>query len=98
MGANFQTMNLDGALDHKAVKEAFEKAQDEDRYENGHSYSGGFGMASGLLFHGDNTFPTDNAAEEYLNGHCQKWDEAIAVKYLADADKVRWMIGAVCAS
>lgn len=96
MGANFETLTLTGALTHKEVTDAFDKAQDQDRYENGHSYSGGFGMATGLTFE-DRTFPNQDAAYDFLDSTCKKWENAIAVKFENDGE-TSWLIGACCAS
>lgn len=96
MGANFETMTLAGSLNREEVSKAFAAAQDQDRYENGHEYSGGFGMATGLTFE-DRTFPSNDAAYEFLEETCRKWEDAIAVQF-KDGDVSRWMIGAVCAS
>jgi hypothetical protein len=96
MGANFETMALDGKLDREAVRKKFAEVQDQDRYENGHSYSGGFGMASGLMFI-DDEFPDAASARDYLDEHCVKWEEARAVWFKHGGD-ANWMIGAICAS
>ncbi|SHG88081.1 hypothetical protein [Bradyrhizobium erythrophlei] len=97
MGANFETMTLDGKLDREAVKQKFAEAQDQDRYENGHSYSGGFGMASGLMFVAGDEFADAKSANDYLDANCRKWEEARAVRFKR-GDKTHWMIGAICAS
>jgi hypothetical protein len=96
MGAEFQTMTVDGILDRKAVGLAFAKAQDQDRYSNGHEYSGGFGMADGLTFV-DAEFGNHDMAYRYLDDHCKKWEAAQAVKYLSDDGTKTWLIGAWCA-
>lgn len=96
MGACFQSMTLDGKLTRKEVEAKFESAQADDRYENGHSYSGGFGMASGLTFVGK-TFNTEDAANEYLQETAQKWENALAVTFTKDG-AAHWMIGAWCSS
>lgn len=92
MGANFQTMRVAGNLDRKAVEDAFGRAQQDDRHENGHSYSGGFGMAEGLNFTGLE-FADDEQAIKYLDENCVKWSAAKVVK-VGD----HWLIGAHCAS
>lgn len=97
MGANFQTLALDGKLDRMAVERKFNDAQEQDRYENGHSYSGGLGMASGLIFVDIEVFADARSANEYLEQHCAKWEEARAVRYKYE-DDTRWMIGAWCSS
>jgi hypothetical protein len=96
MGAEFQEMVLVGTLTRNEVKEAFAKAQDEDRYENGHSYSGGFGMATGLSF-ADKTFDRDTDARAWLDENCNKWEDAKVVTFLKDG-VAHWMIGAWCSS
>jgi hypothetical protein len=98
MGASFQTMSLNGSLTRNEVRDHFAQAQDQDRYENGHSYSGGFGMARGLSFASKNTFESEQEAEWWLDKNCQKWEAAIAVEYLNEKRKTAWLIGAVCAS
>ncbi|ESX17895.1 hypothetical protein X766_16015 [Mesorhizobium sp. LSJC255A00] len=97
MGANFKTQSFDGKLSKKELETAFERVQDQDRYENGHSYSGGFGMARGLQI-ADKTFRDREIAEEYLDSNCEKWEEAIAVVYTDKDGAKKWLIGAVCAS
>lgn len=97
MGAQFNTMSLPGNLSRKEVSGKFAAAQDRDRYENGHSYSGGFGMACGLKFgDGAGSFQSCDAADDWLEEHTDKWSAAIAVRY-RDAEGVdTWRIGAWC--
>lgn len=96
MGASFQTMTLSGDVSRADLKAEFERAQDQDRYENGHSYSGGFGMATGLKF-ASKDFDSEDAAYEWLDTNAQKWGDAIAVLYRGVEGKSHWMIGANCA-
>lgn len=96
MGANFETITLPGTLDRAEVEKRFAEAQDQDRYENGNSYSGGIGMASGLSLE-DREFADGAAAYDYLDVTCEKWSRAIAVKYRVE-NHTNWMIGALCAS
>ena len=98
MGCVFNHMSLDGHLTKAQVTSAFESEQDQDRYENGHSYSGGFGMATGLIFETGGAYPNHDAAYEYLDQNCQKWGEARAVRYKNDKGVECWMIGANCSS
>jgi hypothetical protein len=98
MGANFQTLTVDGEKTRNEVDAIFSSAQADDRYENGHSYSGGFGMATGLQFD-DRTFEGDQAASDYLEQVCQKWDCARCVTFKNTfTGKTFWLIGAVFAS
>ena len=96
MGASFNTMTLAGNLTRKEVQAQFADAQDCDRYENGHSYSGGFGQARGLKF-ASRTFDTEPAASAWLDENCQKFGDAIAVTFKGENGGAQWMIGALCA-
>ena len=42
---------------------------------------GGFGMATGLTFADEPVFGNESDAMDYLEENCQKWEDAIAVKY-----------------
>ena|SRR5688572_20466786 len=96
MGACFQTMTLKGDLSTDQVKAKFADAQTRDRYENGHSYSGGFGQARGLKF--DNAkFANMKDAHNYLEKTCRKWEEAICVSVRNDQGATCWLIAAWCA-
>lgn len=97
MGAYFNEMKVDGSKTRNEVKEIFSDAQDTDRYENGHSYSGGFGMASGLKFP-EKTFKSEDEALDWLQDNAQKWREALAVTVKEDDKPACWLIGAWCAS
>jgi|SRR5580693_2603992 hypothetical protein len=98
MGAEYQQLTIDGEKTRNEVKALFELAQEDDRYENGHSYSGGFGMADGLQFD-DKTFTGDAAASEYLQDACKKWECARCVTFVNElTGKSFWMIGAWCSS
>jgi len=85
------------------VRERFRQIQDADCFENGHSYSGTIGMASGLKFV-DMSFDSIDEAEEWVDDHAEKWEEALCVSakgFLGDGspDKVDfWVIGAICSS
>ena len=87
-------MTKPGSMTKEQITEAFEQEQRDDRYENGHSYSGGFGMASGIKFLAQ-AFPTVTEAEEYVCDNAQKWEEALCAK-VTEGDL--WFIGAWCSS
>ena len=91
MGCNFVSMTVDGSATEEQVAEHFRHEQDEDRYYNGHVYSGGMGMATGLTFT-KKEFPNADAAHEWLENHAQKWGRALAVRCPG-----YWVIGANCA-
>lgn len=97
MGAFYNTMRRDGDLTKDQLRSVFEAAQQQDRYENGHMYSGGFGMAAGLSIT-DKKFTGWQEADEYLQEHCQKWENALAVRLEEKGEPPVWYIAAWCAS
>lgn len=98
MGANFDYRVYRGKLFSDA-KSAFEGAQDDDRYENGHSYSGGIGMATGVTKVDGDVFESESAAYDYVVENAQKWGDALAVEFRdAAGNTANWFIGAWCAS
>jgi hypothetical protein len=97
MGATFQTRVLPGNLSQAEVEAKFAEIQDQDRYENGHSYSGGIGMANGLEFR-SNTFDNIALAQEWLDENAEKWEAALCVKAFKRPNEPVWVIGAICSS
>ena len=90
MGAQYQEMRLHGDLATAEVQNKFQQAQEQDRYENGHIYSGGFGMATGLEFvAGSRTFPRLEDASKWLQENAQKWRAALAVR-AKDGREMLW--------
>ncbi len=83
MGAEFDELDLDGNLTTSQVGAKFKAYQNECSHESGNSYSGRLNMCHGLKFATHKVFESRNEAYEYLNDTCQKWDDAIAVQYLA---------------
>jgi hypothetical protein len=97
MGAVYCEMSIPAAKPQAAIKTEFEEMQAEDRYHNGHSYSGGWGQASGLTFLPRQTFASVEAAGAWLQDNAAKWGPALAVRAKrADGTEV-WVIGAWCA-
>lgn len=98
MGAAFvsRSFPLDKYPDTVSLKKKFIEWQDQDKHENGHSYSGGIGMAEGLQIN-PVTLTSYADAEDFLDNHAKKFGPAIAIKYKYDDGLVYWMIGAVCA-
>lgn len=97
MGANYCSLAFKGDLTKEEVREQFDSAVNESRYESGHCYSGEIGMATGLKFTG-REFPTLEEAENYVEDTAEKWEEALCVRY-TDKDGVAWWyIGAWCSS
>ncbi len=71
--------------------------QDEDRYENGHSYSGGIGMLRGVE-NSKKVFDTQKEAFEYINNNAEKWEPALAVQFKSPKGELYWYIGGICES
>ena len=97
MGACFVTLHIE-AKDDAELKSIFEKAQEDDRYENGHCYSGGIGMASGLTINRGRVFGDSELADEFLAEKCQKWENAVAVEIESRSEGTSWLVGAWCSS
>ena len=85
------------STDKSVAKKEFAKAQEEDRHQNGHSYSGGLGMAPGLKFIGK-TFKTENEAHDYITDNHEKWNDAWAVTVEPVGGPPYFVIGAWCSS
>lgn len=96
MGANWVVKRFT-EQDEDALREAFKREQEEDRYMNGHSYSGGFGMADGLEIRRE-SFASEEQAEEFLEQHARKWEAAIAVWVIQPGNESYWLVGALCSS
>lgn len=95
MGAVFNDTTFPPEMTEAAVREAFSAIQDQDRWENGHLYSGGFGMAEGLTVVSDHPqFTRAEDARKWLVANAEKWREALAVRL----DDGTWVIGAWCSS
>lgn len=82
---------------------------DDDRFENGNSYSGTIGMADGIqTFVHPKPLTTEQANAwifgkevngEWEDGKAQKWGPAILVNIKSNGNrKRRWYLGAVCSS
>jgi hypothetical protein len=81
MGASFLTETLDGKLKQAQVTEKFRQLQDRCRVEDGSSYSGGWNMLHGIRFPmGENHPLSEEQAEEWLSKHCEKWEDALAIR------------------
>lgn len=96
MGCNFQTLIFSGTYDKETLQSAFDGRVQESRYEDGNSYSGEIGMATGLIIE-DLEFASYDEAFAWLDDHCIKWEEARAVKF-TNSKGTWWFIGAQCAS
>jgi hypothetical protein len=96
MGACFQTYSRDAKLTPAQLKADFRQVQEQDRHENGHEYSGGFGQCRGLEVTSQE-FTNARDANEWLADNTQKWEAAKAVKLTESKKRVFWLVGGWCA-
>lgn len=105
MGAS-EDVRIFQAPNRAAAEKLAAEIMEQDRYENGHEYSGTIGMANGVqtfthpkpltrrqasMF----IFGTENAHWE--DARAQKWGPAILVNVRAEGARKRtWMLGAMC--
>lgn len=77
MGANLQVLGFkDSIKTVEAAKKDFDKRAEQDRYENGHSYSGSYGML-GALTYVSTIFDTEEDFQDFLE-HKYKNDGYLA--------------------
>ncbi len=95
MGASFDYRVIEAETFEEAVKK-FEAAQEQDRYENGNSYSGTIGMLRGVD-KVSKIFETKMEAYKYVDENSEKWESALAVKFKSK-EKLLWLIGGCCES
>jgi hypothetical protein len=81
VGACFDELDLDGKLTESQLEKRFKAYQDECDHESGQSYSGRLNMCRGLEIKHSKEFNSHHEASEYLSETCQKWENAIAVRY-----------------
>ena len=70
------------SLDKKEISTQFNEMIQNDRYENGHSYSGTIGMKNGYIL--KKNFPSKEGVREYIEDTIDdndKWDPAFLVTY-----------------
>jgi len=82
MGAQLNTMEVDGKASREEVVMQFNTRCEQDGYEMGHSYSGSFSQFAGLSFTNKH-FYTEQEAYDYIDVNGEKWGPAVAVKYTA---------------
>ena len=92
MGGSFNFMTMNGEKTKDEVRNHFNSIGEEDRYENGHSYSGGWGMFPGISFI-SKEFADVDEAEDWICENQQKWDSAMCVKFKNDKGETHWAIG-----
>lgn len=96
MGANFIWTTLDGDMSQAALRKEFLRMQEEDRYENGHSYSGGWGMCDGLEVDSCKVFACVDDSVTWLGDRAVKWGPAVAVQAKAKGGKRVWVLAGTC--
>lgn len=73
--------------------EAFVARREHDLHEFGHDpYSGTFGTVPGVRVDRRPAFPTFDAALAYCLEHTDKGTHALAVRYRARDETVRWLV------
>jgi hypothetical protein len=82
MGASFQTEIVDGNKTPEQLKKFYEKMCGDAESAHGNEYSGDWNMCRGIRIFTE-VFPDEKSAEEYLNGKCEKWESALAVRFKA---------------
>ena len=83
MGACFNTVQFDGKLTPAELKKTYDAYIDEQRDEHGSgAYSGTLATCQGLAIESHSTFEGRNQAFEYIENKQQKWEAALAVKYV----------------
>ena len=81
MGACFHTEVFDGKLTPKELEKAYNDRVESLRDEYGsNAYNGTFSTLHGITV-GNRVFETQREADDYLDGVCEKWGNAVAVKY-----------------
>jgi hypothetical protein len=83
MGATYLEESLDGKLTAEQVRKKFDEMTSDASYRSGNEYSGDWNMCHGISVRPDKVFASHKEASEWLDGNCQKWENAIAVRYKA---------------
>ena len=81
MGATFLEETLDGKLTADQVRKQFDQMSSDAAHRSGNEYSGDWNMCSGISVRPEKVFPSYKEAVEWLDQNCQKWENAIAVRY-----------------
>ena len=97
MGANFVTLQFNGNRTPAQLEGEVWDRIHRSRSEDGNDYSGEIGMATGLIVETEHFFNEDDAYA-WLDEHCEKWEEARAVKYKRADGEPMWLVGAHCSS
>lgn len=97
MGASWNEYTTDELLPKSKLEHHHADVCEDDAYESGNSYSGGFNMCGdyGLTFV-PKDFDNDEQAREHAQEHHPKWQRALACRVMDG--KPHWFVGAWCAS
>jgi len=105
MGASEDARTFE-APNRAAAEKIAAELMEQDRFENGHEYSGTIGMASGIRTFVHPKPLTDKQAEAFIFGteargwqdaKAEKWGPAILVNVRSNGNrKKRWTLGAMC--
>lgn len=94
MGAEFKSFNTPGTHTKKEVEEIFHQQVQEDTLDYGRiGYTGTFAEAPGISFSCHPAFETEDAAEEWIKDHAEKWENALAVKAKRSDGESTWVVG-----
>lgn len=94
MGAEFNFETLKAKTDVEAGAEVADIIH-QAAYDFGHAgYTGSLAEANGIELCKDGPFANYDAAEEWLNEHCEKWGPAIICKTIDGG----YCVGAWCSS
>ena len=96
MAASFDSRFINTTSQSHA-RNIMEDIMEEDRFENGHGYSGKIGDANGITFDNHKSFYDFESADNYLQDITEKYGPAIGVRVITD-DEDGWLFGAVCPS
>lgn len=78
----------------RTVEQVYDRLVEDARYDSGHGgYTGTIAESPGFKFVREQ-FYTFKAAEEYLDKHCQKWEDTLVVSVASDKGEY-WLFGGV---
>jgi hypothetical protein len=80
MGAEVDTLELEGTLTERELRQRFKEHQDNCAEEDGNSYSGRLNMCPDLTVEGK-VFESHDQAYNYMSDKAQKWENALAVRF-----------------
>ena len=93
MGGNLEIYSRKEAIERDKIIKDHNEMVDQSLVEDGNSYSGCIGMFGHGIGFSSKVFEDQESAEEYIADTHEKYEPAMAVKYVAGADGFRWLIG-----